>query len=491
MNTYILSKKNASYIASLLLGAVLFCMLASSAPVSAQSSDITECTNQVYLSQSDEISFASSLQKLDLSVNPFTLTTIASPSSDFWNALGYRFDDGYFYATTPDNANSSSGGTPGEVFRINANGAATSLGTPISSSGGDTRYFAGDVRSSALPSGDGYYYVLDMDDANASDNDVTQFFRIDVSGGTASLEDTVNITGITDVRLNDWAFNPKDGQLYGFEQHRQRFIKVNPDSGAASFVGPAQPTLGTVHGAAWFDAQGKFYSYHNGIGNPSGNLYLVNTTTGSAEEINPGGAPSVARNDGAACPFAPMIEKTASPTTVAQNGTTTYTYEITNVLEDTALVADFVDVLEDGRTYVANSLSHSQVGGTPNSYGGTNTLRIESVSIPANATVTITVRVKIPRNLAPGTYYNQACLEDFAIATFGEICSDYPITTDIIGDPTPIEVVAAASPKVPGVPNTGLSSAASNPLAMIAAVGSLSTMTGLIVRWHRKKLITR
>jgi len=448
----------------------------------AQSSDTTQCTNQVYLSQSNEFSFASRLEKLNLAQNPFTLTTVASPSSSFWNALGYRFNDGYFYATTPDNA--APGGTQGEVFRINSSGVPTSLGTPLPSPTG-VGYFAGDVRSTALPGGDGLYYVLDIDDANPSDADTTTFYRVNVSGGTATLSATVNITVANDVRLNDWAFNPIDGNLYGFEQHTRRLIRVNPNSGAAQFIGPANFSIGAVHGAAWFDANGNFYSYNNGDAASNGNLYKMSTANGSVTEINPGGAPSVARNDGASCPFAPLITKIADPEQVVQGGVTTYNYTITNAMQATALVANFDDILQNGRTYVPGTLVNTQIGGTPNAYGNTPNLTISGITVPAGATVSLSIKVNIPINIpAPGTYYNQGCLSNFVISGFGNICSDYPVTTNLIGDPTPINVVPL------GPPNAGSPNLTKNPVVVALMIIAPALALAFLAQKFKRRTIS-
>jgi uncharacterized repeat protein (TIGR01451 family) len=133
--------------------------------------------------------------------------------------------------------------------------------------------------------------------------------------------------------VNDWAFNPDDGNLYGGSQDGNEIIQVDPGTGdVTSFSVPGLPG-GIAYGGAWFDATGNLFVYRNSdpadgvdcnnmVTDESGTVYEIalDLMAETGMIVNQQTAPlTEGRNDGAACiPMPPFIGAakimTANPT---------------------------------------------------------------------------------------------------------------------------------------------------------------------------------
>ena len=154
----------------------------------------------------------------------------------------------------------------------------------------------------------------------------------------------------------------------------------------------------------------------------------------------------VAANDGATCPFTVQMQKTVAPDTIPAGGTVTYTYVITNQNTTSFNGVNFSDTLDDGRTYVAGTLNvDPALVGTPNSFGGTNSLQINNLTLPGRSVTTITVDVLVARTTPAGTIFNQAQLNNIPIGFGGPtVLSDFS-PTGPRSDPTPLVVTPAVA----------------------------------------------
>ncbi len=251
------------------------------------------------------------------------------------------------------------------VYRIAPNGVPTSLGVPAGLPGQPILYLAGDVDVN------GNYLILSSNPQNPQNQ---QLFTINVTGAAATLVGTtVTLSQPTDIA--DFAINPRDGQLYGFDTISRQVARIDRTTGALSFLPSLNPQIGTV-GGAFFDAFGQFFAYETSPNNSA--FYLVDV--GTVESPGTGQfsllsiAQGVVRNDGAACAFAVQVEKSVSPETVPAGGTVTYIYRIANSSPLTLTNLRFRDELQDGRTFVADTLRLTEISGsTPN-----NRLRVPS-----------------------------------------------------------------------------------------------------------------
>ncbi len=88
------------------------------------------------------------------------------------------------------------------------------------------------------------------------------------------------------------------------------------------------------------------------------------------------------------------ITKSVDKSTSPQNGTLTYTYQITNPNATSAVLTTFQDVLPGELTYVASTLTGAG-SGTANAYGGASVLTIRNLTVPAGSSLTLTVSANV------------------------------------------------------------------------------------------------
>lgn len=419
----------------------------------AQANQPFNCTSAMYLSQGQT---DTQLNVLDMSGAQPSFTPIGATDSAGYNAMGYRFLDGYIYANRP--------GTD-IIVRISADGsvvplgAASGLSTPGNGLPPAASYAAADVDHS------GYLHMLTFSSEGTPNPNL--WAVVDVSSSTPALIDefalTVDIPGRLSV--GDIAYNPRDQKFYGINTVNNRVVVITIEENSGIYSGnlvhlPEVNTFTgtTPHGAAYINSKGQLvtvqnnpgwiYAYDIGIA-PDGTI--TPSPTGRTQSVSR--APNTNQNDGASCPYVPHLEKIASPERVTAGDVVTYTYTIYNPIPNQVLGLTFSDVLEDGRTFVAGSLQNNY-GGTVNNYADTNTIHISGMEIPAGRNASISVDVLIPEETPTGVLLNQACISDFSNVQFQEeICSDYPVTS-IFGDHTPVYVTAK---EFPGPPSAGSS----------------------------------
>lgn len=416
-----------------------------SSKVSAQAAPTFKCDGAIYIAynQTD-----TQLASLNVQNSPIDMTSIGSPYAQGYNAIGFNFNDGYQYGfNTPD----------GVYVRIAADGTATNIGAPagMPTPTPEPRYLAGDI------DGNGYHNMV-----SAIGSGTIQWVVSDLSTVTPTLLGTFTLPDT--LAVGDIAFNPKDGKFYGMDSltHKVVMFTVDPSysSGSATLLstdnsaGMASGLPNALHGAAMINSKGELLTTQL---NPGvlfkSNIAVNGSGNGAATRVN--SVPSVEQYDGSSCPYAPMLEKTATPKTVKAGEQVTYTYTVYNALVSGAMTFTFNDTLTDGRTFVADTLDSTH-SGTPSAYGGQSTLTITGMSVPASSSITFTVKVQIPADAPAKTMNNQAVINNFNVASFpDELRSDDP-TTVIAGDPTVITVTATP----PGTPDTGFGIITSNPL---------------------------
>lgn len=405
-----------------------------------------ECNAEYYLATGQT---NTQLSTLNVNRTPIDLTNIGAQYAPGYNAMGFRVQDGYIYGFDSF--------TNDQYVRIASDGSVTEIpappGIPAES------YLAGDFDA------DGHHNMF------ASPAGANMFVVTDVSAATPQLLGAFALTydnGGANVAVGDIAYNPKDGKFYGVDSLAKQVVMISIDkSTPGAFTGTLthlsavnDAFSGNLHGAAFIDARGRLVTFQV---NP-GELYRMNigvngSGTGAATKI--GDAPTVVQYDGAACPYAPLLEKDASPRTVPEGSEVTYTYAMYNPLTTTPLTFNFSDTVDKGRTYVGSTLSDT-FGGTANNYADTDTLTITNMTVPQGGSITFSVKVKIPNGLGGQTVLNQAVANNFSIPSLvAELRSD-DSTTVIAGDPTAVQVTDAS--ETLGTPNTGFGIITSNPL---------------------------
>lgn len=426
-------RKNRSLFRQIaIIGAVFItAVIYLSKPIQAAATVPFECSNSFYIGSSLTGS-PTDFEVVNDTQDPFSFTNIATLST-LLNGFGFRVQDGFVYAIKKEDPNKNS------LYRIDQNGDETNLGVPTGYPAAtlpdEQGTFAGDFAD------DGLLYTIDRNDTGNA--------LIATNVGTVT---STQIKVDLGVRPADIAYNPKTDLFYGYDALIDRFFSLST-VGTVTHFGPTY-SFGT-NGAAWFDSLGHYYSYENTTGTIRQiNIDLSQGQLGAVLRSVP--ATIVDNNDGTSCPYSPYLSKDATPRTVQQNSVVTYTYEITNNHLSDTITTDFEDIMPDSRTFVAGSLV-SDAGGTVGSYGGTNTLSIDGISIPANTTRTISVDVQIPADFAVGDATNQAFLHNVT-GDFNP-AADYPSddpSTIIRFDETAIAVTEGdVVDVIPGVPDAG------------------------------------
>ncbi len=358
------------------------------------------------------------------------------------NALGHNPEDGYLYGIDRD--------APHGIVRVSADGAEQPLGPASGAPASWALTYVGTFLAN------GHYLVLG-DNAPAATPRGTvagTWAEIDVSAQPPEVVRTFSHPSVGNNDLQDVALDPVDGELYAHSVTRDRIVRIDPVTGAATAVGPTFATPANA-GSSFFDAFGRMWLYGSGSGATTGTqdtLYRIEDPVEDTPVVVADG-PAVTNSDGASCPFTVGMEKTVEPGVACAGTTVTYRYEITSEAvewpdqsspaagrtEAAAINVDFEDQLpDDGRTFVAGTLVNP-FGGDELPYGGTDRLVIEDVDVPHGAGGTIEVDVAVPADLPAGRVLNQARLTDLSGAFGVEVLSEFSGTPQF-PDATPLEV---------------------------------------------------
>ena len=260
----------------------------------------------------------------DVDDNPVTFNHISNLTTNGLvstiNAIAYNPINNFIYGINNT--------IPYQLYRINTQGIASYLGNITGITGNN---YAGcmDVN--------GVYYVTGAGG---------QLYTIDVNTLAATF------VGNTGRVCADIAYNPNDGQIYGFDTNANRLFRVNPTTATAVNVGPVS-TQYSFFGALYFNAQGDIVAYGDDAtitttGQES--LVKIDPNTGLITTLGTG--PGVGINDGCSCPFGVELTKEGPDTIIAGN-TYTYTFKIYNQTGFVINNVVFSDILHDGALWAS------------------------------------------------------------------------------------------------------------------------------------------
>ena len=397
-------------------------------PALTQTGTPFACDRTLYITRGEGTSTLSTVN-----TNPFGLVN-ERPANVEYNAVGFNVQDGFIYGMGPQT---------GIIYRIDTTGAAIPIANPPASPtgfpaiAGGSFAFAGDINR------DGRYVVYVTNIPAGQPN----LFEIDLVTNTV-----VRQLALANTNFADIAFNPVDDQLYAFDNTQRQMALINVTTGTVTFFGATTPgdPQDDVIGASFFNSFGDFFAY-NANGSVLVTRDIANTANPNRGVFQQIGNPGVVnRFDGASCAFAPVMEKVVNPTTVAAGGSVTYTYRIANQSSIAFPNLTFRDTMDNGRTFVAGTLTNP-FGGTPNAFGGTSTLEITGVTLPPRTSAQLTIQVRIPLTAQPGTVFNQSTIGPVPSNTNDpNLPSDFPVSGPF-PDPTPLVVTPA-----PPTPRIGL-----------------------------------
>jgi uncharacterized repeat protein (TIGR01451 family) len=353
------------------------------------------------------------------------------------NAIGHNPQDDYLYGMDHDD--------PHHVVRLTADGNQLDLGAAVGAPSSWVLTYVGTFLEN------GHYLVLG-DDAPLDTPRGTvpgTWAEIDVNQSPPEVIRTFSHPSIGNRDLQDVALDPVTGDLYAHSIVRNRIVRINPSTGAATAIGPTFSAPANA-GSSFFDSFGRMWLYGSGdtVGTQD-TLYRIDDV-GDDSPVVVAHGPAVTNSDGASCPFTLGMEKTVAPAAACAGTTVTYRYDITNEAVPprprsrpreggTVVTVDFSDELpDDGRTFVAGSLVNP-FGGEANAYGGSTRLDIENIRIPHEEPGAIEVQVALPADMPAGTVLNQARLLGPDANLGVEVLSEFPGTPQL-PDPTPLAV---------------------------------------------------
>jgi gliding motility-associated-like protein len=344
----------------------------------------------------------------EVEIDPNTNNVLFNPLSGgdagvLINSIGFRSSDNFIYGINTQSNN---------LYQLDATGAANFI-TALSLNS-TLGYPSGDITP------DGSTLVL-LGNTGGGIGVSRELAFVNLESGNYEVN-SVSLTG-NSVVCFDIAFDPTDGQLYGFDATGNRLILFNTVSGNVSTPFPASGNSDSM-GSLFFDAFGNLFGY----GSPSGTatadqntLFSLNKNTG--EVIVESTGPLAQRTDGCSCPYTIELSKfvetpQAVPCTVVE-----YVFEFANSSGQTQIDLTFEDVFPNEFTIVD---IQNPFGGNIISGVGTSLIRIEGMAIPLGITELV-VSVEIGQN-ALGVYGNQAVLSGLPEGLGMTVLSDFPNT---------------------------------------------------------------
>ncbi|MFY2558425.1 DUF6923 family protein [Corallococcus terminator] len=251
---------------------------------------IMVCDDTVYISTASSSSTGLPVGPSRLYVfDPATATLALQGSTPIpYNGLAFNHVNGFLYAIN------SNGVNPPNLIRVDANGSGNIIAPLVTGAANTALWGAGAIL------GDGSYLGFEITS--------NHLVRVNTTTG-ATLSDVVVGTPAT-FRVADFAVNPLNGLLYGFNSATQRVTIINPLLGThTDFVLPTRIngvlSVGNSMVSAVFTATGELFFYGSTNANVSraNTFYSVNLVTGALTTVSTG--PTTQFADGATCAFPP------------------------------------------------------------------------------------------------------------------------------------------------------------------------------------------
>lgn len=313
-----------------------------------------------------------------------------------------------------------------ELLKIDAKGNVIAYPVPIYL---DTLYdyFAGEV----TPSG-GNLLVVGRD--KKTSKDLTMFsIRLYENNHIAGR---VSILSDFATNLEDLAFDPFRGVLYGYDAKTNKITWVDGFSGKVNdYFSRAMQGVSTF-GSLFFDRLGFLHAYGATSGSEESAFFDVNKLHGELQKTTSGG-PSGLYSDGCGCPYTVQSFKQVTPAQVLPCTEFTVTYDIVNHAGTAYSYVSLEDTFPSG--FMITNIIKMPITGMISSGIGSNVLSVQSFDLLLD-TNRVIITVEAPNDIQPGTYASQAVLKELPLALGGKIYSDDPQTLRL-QDSTSIEVI--------------------------------------------------
>ena len=371
------------------------------------------CDGTLYQTAQDNNDFV--LFRIDPNSNPLRHIPVANLSqtggiTDI-NSLAYNPIDNCIYGMQV---------SLGEIYRIDATGAVEVLG--------NTNLNA--FKNGGTFDVNGNYYVFGNNTLYRVDLNTLSYVQIGTRGQYGSA---------------DIAYNPIDGQLYGFNGNNPKLLfSMDPTTGVQTRI-PGNAPLGINGqwgwmGAMYFDPRGSL------LGTPGARFVRINPSTGVGTLIQP--SSSKYSTDGCSCSFGvEMTKAVAGPFEVGD--TVEYTFTIYNQSFAPLNNVQFSDTLRDGMQWLGlpptdtSGLEWTATRLNP----GDSVLQL-NLSNVVQGTATFKLKAFIPCGYSKRTNENRAWLNNLPPPLSPDLYSDDPntpalndITTfDLIGNLSNIQI---------------------------------------------------
>lgn len=388
--------------------------LALTGTANAAATEAFACDGEAYITQEDATGGTYTLYRADQSVDPLVFAKVGPVEISPINGLGFNPTDGFIYGQNT---------TTAHISRLDANGGVTDLGPAAGLPKGMS---AGEV------SPDGHYLYLSLGLRTA-------LYRVDLTASPLTAT-SIPLTGFGLPSVADFAFNPKDGKLYGADTTGQL---VTIDLTAGTIVrSSVTGLLKGLFGGAWFDASGHLYEYDN-----AGILYKIDLNANKVIDTTNG--PSSSSNDATACVNgvigAAKQMTSATPTAPSE---VTIDYVVTNLgratpLKSLSLIDDLASVFgTPGTDWTFTSASKTSGPATVTVNAGFNGSTVTELigagsSLAAKQSAVLRVVINVAK---AGTYTNQ--VEVLGTTPGGKLYGDLSTdgtNPDPNGDGAPIE----------------------------------------------------
>ena len=330
----------------------------------------------------------------------------ATPNGTTLNALGINPIDGYAYAMRNSTTDSS------EIFRLGT-GTPQSLGllSPKLAALSGTNFGA------ACFDGAGNFYITTINAGKTNKSggvvEPQSFYRISGLAGAANTS-AVTVTtiplsqSVASIGLNDIAWNPADGLIYGTSSGDPRTVTlINPTSGTVTFrtmIGDSSTLTGTTFGTNFFDLTGNLYTYAN-----EGMFNVIDPKTAQITFLATASASNV--TDGASNPFYRLpiaVSKTLVSGVAVDARTRDFTFDVTASNQSPSAPATNFQITENlAQTFAANSPAIS-ITAAPTLQSGANVplnaafngttdtrLLVGSSALAANASIVVRFTVRV------------------------------------------------------------------------------------------------
>lgn len=331
------------------------------------------------------------------------------------SALGHSNLDNYLYGL---------GAFDYHLYRIGYDGLIEDLGIPP---GLDTSYtfHSGGIHP------DGTRFVLPGRGKVSGYDEEIFSIRLNtpnfITGQTTVISDAP-------VRIEDLAWDPSFGSLYGFDINNRRLVNLGwPGGLVTGYSNEPQPGIQKL-GSLFFDASGELYGYGgNSAVGPENTLFRFDKYTGQVLETLP--APSGYFSDACSCPYRIKLERELSEQQVLPCQEFDITYRWTSSAGAIYSFRTLLDSLPAGFTIteVVHAPSESTVVEGPG--GAVLNFVIHALLFDTDS---LCIRVSAPE--WPGTYNTQAFFGAFPLALGSSIASSDPASS-AFGSPNTLRVL--------------------------------------------------